>query len=248
MIALMLVIMLLINPLMTLLLFLMTPVCIVAARSLEEGLRHFEEIALAKRQQLQADVSETLDNIRVIRSFNKEQYYQDHIARTIDEFSDASISLAIRRQLMNNIVQAILLLPWIGLISVGSWMVHQELLTLGDLMLFVTFEGLLRSPLGQLTYYLSKFNADLVAPERVREVNELTAEQSGHEQPRQCNGSLSFDHLSFTYGNNKSVIRDFSLNIPAGKRVALVGSSGAGKTTLMNLMLGFYDHQHDYLC
>ncbi len=243
MIALMLVVMLVINPLMTLLLFLIAPVCIYAARGLQEGLRTYEEIVLEKRQQLQADVGETLENIRVIRSFNKEERYQDRISNTISEFSDASISLAVRRQLMNNIVHAILLLPWIGLVSVGSWMVHQGQLTIGDLMLFITFEGLLRSPLGQFTYYVSKFNADLVAPERVREVNELPAETSGDKETEACNGALQFDNISFTYANNKSVIKDFSLDIPAGQRVALVGTSGAGKSTLMNILLGFYEHQ-----
>lgn len=244
MIVLMLAVMLLINPEMTLILFLTAPVCIFAARRLQEGLKRSEEIVLEKRQQLQADVSETLDNVRVIRSFNKEQRYQQQIASTIDEFSEASISLAVRRQLMNNIVQSILLLPWIGLISIGSWMIHQGQLSLGDLMLFVTFEGLLRSPLGQLTFYLSKFNADLVAPERVREVNELPAENSGDAQADSCHGALSFEHLTFHYGNNKVVIDDFNLEVPAGSRVALVGTSGAGKTTLMNLLLGFYDYQH----
>ncbi len=245
MIAVMLVIMLISSPLITVLLFLTAPICIFAARRLEGGLRHYEEIVLQKRQQLQADVSETLDNIRVIRSFNKEAHYQDSIASCINEFSDASISLAVRRQLMHNIVSIILLVPWICLVSVGSYMIHQGQLSVGDLMLFVTLEGLLRSPLGQLTYYLSKFNADLVAPVRVREVNELSPEPSGsimkaQNDSKQTEGRLCFERLHFSYLDNKPIINDFSLDIPAGKRVALVGTSGAGKSTLMNLLLGFY--------
>ena len=243
MIGIMLVVMIFINPLMTVLLFATAPICIFVARTLEGSLRHYEEIVLAKRQELQSNVSEVLDNIRIIRSFNKQQHYEQSITNTIDDFSSASISLAVRRQLMHNIVQIILLLPWICLVCVGSYLVHQGSLSLGDLMLFITFEGLVRSPLGQLSYFISKFNADLVAPERVKEVSDIPAEGNGQTVPERCSGAISFEHVQFAYNDQRPVIDDLNLQVQAGQRVALVGSSGGGKSTLMNILLGFYQCQ-----
>ena len=243
MIGIMLVVMIFINPLMTVLLFATAPICIFVARTLEGSLRHYEQIVLEKRQELQSGVSEVLDNIRIIRSFNKQDHYENKITATIDDFSSASISLAVRRQLMNNIVQIILLLPWICLVCVGSYLVHQGSLSLGDLMLFITFEGLVRSPLGQLSYFISKFNADLVAPERVKEVSDLNSETNGQLAPEHCQGAISFNNISFSYNEQRAVIDDLQLDVQAGQRVALVGSSGGGKSTLMNILLGFYQCQ-----
>ena len=247
MISIMLVFMLWADPLMTGLLFATAPVCIFAARRLEGGLRHYEQVVLEKRQALQTGVSEVLDNIRIIRSFNKQERYEGQINENIDIYSDAAVSLAVRRQLMNNIVQIILLIPWICLVCVGAYRVHQGMIEIGDLMLFITFEGLVRSPLGQLTYFVSKFNADLVAPERVKEVNEHPREHNGTLKPDQCHGAIQIENISFAYDPSTPVLEQFSLDIPAGKRVALVGTSGGGKSTLMNLLLGFYQSQSGHI-
>ncbi len=230
------------HPAMTLLLFMTTPICVYTSRKLERDLKEKEKVVLQTRQHLQSRVSENLNNIRVIRSFSQQGRRRQQVEALIDEYSEASISMAVLGQLMNNIVRAILALPWIVLVCCGTYWVHRGELGVGDLLMFITFAGLMKSSLGQLSYFISKFNADLVAPERVREVSELEREVSGTVQvdAASLRGQLSFDRVSFGYGGGRPVLEAFSLEIPAGKRVALVGGSGAGKSTLMNLLLGFY--------
>ncbi|NRA36900.1 MAG: ABC transporter ATP-binding protein [Planctomycetes bacterium] len=251
MVLVMAIIMIYADPWMTLLLFIVTPLCIISARTLQRGLRHYEEVSLNKRQQLQHDVAETLDNVRIVRSFNKEAEFQARVTTTIDEYSSASISLAIRRQIMHNIISTLQLLPWICIVAYGAWRVQIGVdhggISFGDFMMFVTFEGLMRSPIGQFAHFCAKFNADLVAPERIKEVCDLPQEPSGQAQADTCDGDIHFNDIHFSYNADSEVISGLNLHIAAGERVAIVGSSGAGKSTIVNLLLGFYPINHGHI-
>ena len=72
-------------------------------------------------------------------------------------------------------------------------------------------------------------------------LDEENEDRSGQELPEHTDSTVTFDHVDFSYRSGHPVIRDFSLTVPSGKKVALVGSTGSGKTTVVNLLMRFYD-------
>jgi ATP-binding cassette subfamily C protein len=236
----------------TLLIIASVPASVYATARLSRGLRELNRKVLAKRQELQHAVTEVLDNVRLVRSFNRESYYEKELAAGTAAYAETAVNQETRLQLMRGVIEILRILPWLVIVAAGAIMVAAGSLTLGELMALLAFEQLLRSPLGQLTSYLLRVRADMVAPERIQEVLELPREPGlpgRHEDDRDTGtataepvltGAVRLVDVTFSYRTGQPVLPGLSLDVAAGDRVALVGASGAGKTTLMNLLLGLY--------
>ncbi|MFW5828879.1 MAG: ABC transporter ATP-binding protein [Planctomycetota bacterium] len=243
MILVMLLVMLAIDWHLTLVLFTITPLCIWLYIRIDNNCDELEEEVLAERQELQHQVADCFDNIRAIRCFGREDRYQGRIQAGIDRFASMSVRLTVKRQLLRAAIDIVLLLPWLAIIVAGGLLVHVGEITLGDLMAFSAFEQLLRSPLSQFSWYCTQTRAMAVSVRRVREVCELPPEQADLKQASAVSGSgssLHLDDIHFAYAGGGQVLRGVSLRLEAGERIAVVGPSGGGKTTLVNLILGFY--------
>lgn len=243
MIAVMATVMWLINPIATLLLLGIAPIAFLSTRRFEARLKALEETMLARRQELQHDVAESLDNLRVVRGFGQERAMHDRARRGVEAYTDAAIDHAVRAKAAQVVIDSVLFLPFLTVVLAGTWMTVQGSMSTGDFMAFIAFESLLRSPLGQMSYYIMNMRADLVAVERVQEVAELPPERRDGSDLPWRESSLTCDQVDFSYPDRSQVLQAFDLAVRPGERIAVVGPSGAGKSTLINLLLGFYDHQ-----
>ncbi|WP_160726053.1 ABC transporter ATP-binding protein [Bacillus sp. USDA818B3_A] len=191
-------------------------------------------------------LTETFQGFGVIRSFTmeKDQYqkYRDANQELYQlELKNTKLQgwYATGGQLLGTIT-------FIGSLSIGALFVSKDTMTVGALLTFVNLVGHLVSPLTGLAGQWAGFQRSIAAVERVLDLLDKPAaikKLPFFSPSMDLKESIQFQNMTFGYEKNKNVFEDFSLEIPAGKVVALVGPSGAGKSTLFNLILKFYRPQ-----
>ena len=224
----------------TLMILVFTPISMFLIRRMTASLNEIKRVLLEKREELHLSTSEVLENIRVIRCFNREGVYQNRIEKLIHTYSDMAIQYATKQHVMRSIIELIALIPWLALVFGGCYMIQTGELSVGEFMAFIAFEQLLRSPLGQLCFYLVNIKAEMVGPERVQELIDHPKEYERTDQSIDVNGDIVFADLAFAYPGGKQVLSAVNCEIKQGQRIAIVGSSGAGKSTIINLLMKFY--------
>ncbi len=126
---------------------------------------------------------------------------------------------------------------------VGAYLVLNNTITFGVIVAFILYVRLFTSPLSQIAQGLTSLQSTAAASERVFEFieeTEMEDESKLKNDLKDIKGNVTFDHVKFGYDDNKVIIKDFNLNVKAGSSVAIVGPTGAGKTTLVNLLMKFY--------
>ncbi|MFT3787587.1 MAG: ABC transporter ATP-binding protein [Tepidisphaeraceae bacterium] len=198
------------------------------------------------RNETDARMTETFSGIRVVRSFRREA----------KEMRDASIGFhtVIRKNLYAHRVSVVvdtfweLLIPvtTLAIIFIGGNLVlaAHPTTTVGQIVSFNAYTGMLLWPMWQIVQSLNQTQQALAAMERVFEVFDMPLEridpENSIEAPIEVNG-IQLDHLTFEYREGKPVLEDINVTVPGGSVVALVGRSGAGKTTLTDLIARFYE-------
>ena len=199
-------------------------------------------------------LQETLSNIKVIKACANEGYEVDRFSERNRENMAANLRVV---QLWSVFSPVIDLMNHLGLAIVmvyGSWEVIQHRLSIGELAAFVAYLNIINQPAKKFSRLLNVIQKAATACERIFAT--LDTEPEVMEKPeaiaKRCckqialpniTGNFCFENITFGYDINEPVLKDFSLEIPAGTTLALVGSSGAGKSTIANLAARFYDPQ-----
>jgi ATP-binding cassette, subfamily B, bacterial len=196
------------------------------------------------RSEIDARVAETFGGIRVVRAFRREP--REERTYAIGHHTTIRKSLfAERVELTLGAVWGFMI-PATSLLIVwyGGWLVLRDHAKIGDLFAFQIYAVLLLQPIWSIVNSISQTQRALAAMERVFEVLALKPDKPDRPDatdPPAVVRTIDFDHVSFEYRENTPVIGDFSLRVPGGSVVALVGPSGAGKTTLTDLVARFQD-------
>ena len=192
-------------------------------------------------------LAETFGGIRVVRIFGREPYETadfigaHHLLIRKSLHTD-KLNIAIHRM-----VQLINIGMDITIWAVGGYFVIQKKITIGDLMVFTRFTHWFFQPVFMIMHSLSHVQNSVACTERIFDMldEELAVVDKPDAVPaHRIEKELRFDHVNFEYDAGKPVLKDFSLAIPAGKTLALVGPSGVGKTTITNLLVRFYEPQN----
>lgn len=188
-------------------------------------------------------IEESFSGQNVIKVFNREQ-------RAVADFDVENANLydsSWRAQFFSGLMQPIMNfvanLAYVAVVIVGAFLAIAGTINLGDIQAFMQYVRNFTQPITQLSQVSNMLQMLSAAAERVFEFlaePEESADASTPELPR-CRGEVAFDHVRFGYVPNKTIIHDFSCHVEPGQTVAIVGPTGAGKTTLMKLLMRFYD-------
>ena len=188
-------------------------------------------------------IEESFSGQNVIKVFNREQ-------RAVADFDVENANLydsGWRAQFFSGLMQPIMNfvanLAYVAVVIVGAFLAIAGTINLGDIQAFMQYVRNFTQPITQLSQVSNMLQMLSAAAERVFEFlaePEESADASTPELPR-CRGEVAFDHVRFGYVPNKTIIHDFSCHVEPGQTVAIVGPTGAGKTTLMKLLMRFYD-------
>ena len=188
-------------------------------------------------------IEESFSGQNVIKVFNREQ----RAVADFDVENDRLYTSGWRAQFLSGIMQPLMNfvanLAYVAVVCVGSFLAVGGAVTIGDIQAFMQYVRNFTQPITQLSQVSNMLQQLSAAAERVFEFlaeDEETADAQTPELPR-CRGEVTFDHVKFGYVPNKTIIHDFSCNVEPGQTVAIVGPTGAGKTTLMKLLMRFYD-------
>lgn len=194
-------------------------------------------------------VQEVLSTIRVVKAFVQEDAERTRFLKHASDASDARILLGYADGFFGGAVNLTTAAGVAGVLFVGISNVQTGTLTLGSLLMVITYLVQLYAPLQNITYHLASLKASAASVERALEIFETEPETSAnsspllHQAPRRAFGSIRFENVTFAYGTKPPVLEDFSFDVPAGAHVGLVGRTGSGKTTLVNLLVRFVSPQ-----
>ncbi|MBE0584272.1 MAG: ABC transporter ATP-binding protein, partial [Desulfofustis sp.] len=196
--------------------------------------------------ELNAVLEETYSGQRVVLAFGQEEL-------VLGRFDTANQS--VRTIGMQAMVLALLVMPMMGILSnlnvavlcgLGGWLAIKGMVTIGTIAAFISYSRRFAEPLRMLGNLYNQIQAALAGTERIFQILDSVSEQldppGTPELPRVA-GEVEFDRLTFSYVPGTPVLKEVSLHARPGERIALVGHTGAGKTTIVNLLSRFYDPQ-----
>ena len=240
-----LIMMLSINPLMTLITVVILPVSVVLIMVVVKRSQKYFVAQQRTLGKINGIVEETFSGHAIVKAFNRED-------GTVDRFNETNAKLygsAWKSQFFSGLMQPIMTfvgnLGYVAVAIAGSFLAVQGVITVGDIQAFIQYVKNFTQPITQLTQVSNVLQQMAAAAERIFEFLDAPEEEPDHATARtadvECN--VQFDHVRFGYDPEKPVIKDFSAQVSEGQTVALVGPTGAGKTTMVQLLMRFYDVQ-----
>lgn len=190
-----------------------------------------------------ARIFETLSSIRIVKSFARERHELQRFTESGQATFDARMTLTWQESLFSVVVTAITLLGTALVLGVGGVHVLRGDLTVGSLLVVIAYLGAVYNPLSSIAHTTGSLQQALVSARRVREVLGLTPEGfdvSGVDASA-IRGEVVFEHVSFAYEPSRPILQDVTFTAMPGQLVALVGLTGAGKTTLASLVPRFFE-------
>lgn len=193
---------------------------------------------------LNARVEESFSGHSLMKVFGQEQRSHEAFARENEELFQASF----KAQFLSNVIMPAMMfignLTYVGIAVIGGLMVAGGQLRLGSVQAFIQYSQQFTQPLSELGGMMAVLQSGTASAERVFElldVPEESAEPQDAPAPVPGNGEIVFDHVKFSYDPSEPLIEDLSFKVSPGQTVAIVGPTGAGKTTLVNLLMRFYE-------
>lgn len=241
-----LIMMLSISPLMTLIALVVLPVSgALVSFTVKKSQRFF-----IKQQEylghINGQVEETFGGQNVIKLFNKEQETLDEFNRTNKILYDSAWKSQFFSGMMQPIMAFVGNLGYAGVALCGGILAVKGRITVGDIQAFIQYVKNFTQPIQQIAQVINQVQSMAAAAEHVFEFLGEEEEDQAAANPVDISehvieGSVEFDHVKFGYNPDNVIIHDFSANVRPGQKVAIVGPTGAGKTTMVKLLMRFYD-------
>ena len=189
-------------------------------------------------------LEEVLSSIRVVKAFAREDYEQKRFEQGSRESVEAALQARNVKAKLPPIVEIIVACGTCLVLWYGARLVLSGGLTSGELLVFLLYLGKMYKPMRELSKMTDTISKASIGWERIREVleNEMQVrDMPGAKQAPRFKGKIEFDHVAFSYSETQPILRDLSMKIEPGQLAALVGPTGAGKTTIVSLLPRFYD-------
>lgn len=202
----------------------------------------------ARQQTLQGSISsyveEHVGNQRIVKAFSYEQRAFDEFEKYNDELYEVGFKAQFAGALANPSTRFVNAMVYAAVGIFGALTAISGTLSIGQLSCFLTYANQYTKPFNEVTGVLTQLQTGIAAAGRVFEV--LEAENETPDNPKapvieNCKGNVKIEDVSFSYSKDKPLIKNFSLNVKSGSHVAIVGPTGCGKTTFINLLMRFYE-------
>lgn len=239
-----LVMMLSISPLMTLIALLILPIStILVMLVVKKSQKYF------KQQQeylghVNGQVEEVYGGHLVIKAFNREKKSLEEFERDNRVLYKSAMLSQFLSGMMQPIMQFVGNLGYVCVAVSGAWLAVKGTISVGDIQAFIQYVRQFTQPITQIAQVSNMLQSMAAAAERVFEFLEETEEENNAVNPiapEKIEGNVEFEHVKFGYDPDKIIINDFSASVEKGQTVAIVGPTGAGKTTMVKLLMRFYD-------
>lgn len=239
-----LIMMLSISLLMTLIALVILPISIALISIVVKKSQKYFKTQQEYLGHINGKIEETYGGHNVVKAFNKEKKEVEEFHNTNEVLYDSAWKSQFLSGMMMPIMAFVGNLGYAGVAIAGGFLTIQGTIQVGDIQAFIQYVKQFTQPIQQIAQVMNMLQSMAAAAERVFEFLDEEEEVQVIEDPvkeEHIQGNVDFDHISFGYQENQVIIHDFSANVKAGRKIAIVGPTGAGKTTLVKLLMRFYD-------
>ena len=229
---------------MTIVVLILTPISFVVASFIAKKTYHLFHVQSTLRAEQTAFTHETISGIKVVQAYSQEE----NVLTTFDEMNENLANRSLKAIFYSSITNPAtrfvnsLVYTVVGL--VGAFFVLKSKLSIGQLAAFLTYANQYTKPFNEISGVMTEFQNSIACASRVFELMEEPMESEEGKEinlPEMIKGEVQFEQVSFSYQKDQSLIEDFSLEVKPGEKIAIVGPTGSGKSTLINLLMRFYE-------
>lgn len=191
---------------------------------------------------LNGTVEEAVSSYRTVVAYNHQDATVEDFCRTSDALTKAGIQTDVLGGVMGPVMNCIGNIGFVIIAAFGGYFSAKGWVTVGVISAFIVYAKQFSRPINELAQIYGQLQTALAGAERVFAVlDEADEDKSGEEMTPCESANVTFENVTFGYRFDTPVLKNFSLTVPSGKKVALVGATGSGKTTIVNLLMRFYD-------
>lgn len=238
------IMMLTISPVLTLIVIATLPLYILSTATIAKKSQKYFATQQKELGQLSGHVEEMYTGHKIVKVFGREKDSIETFEAINDRLNTAGWKAQFISGIMFPLMNFIGNLGYVGISIVGGIWITRNLLGLGDILAFVQYSRSFTMPIAQTANIANVIQSTVACAERVFEIldeEEEVPDESDAQVIEFPKGRVSFEHVDFRYEEDVSLIEDMNLNVEAGHTIAIVGPTGAGKTTLVNLLMRFYE-------
>lgn len=214
---------------------------LLATKILSRKVRKFSRKRQQFLGQLNGTVEEMISGYRTVVAYNRQDATAEELCETSDALTKAGIRTDIFSGVMGPIMNCIGNIGFVIIAAFGGYFSVNGLISVGVISAFIVYAKQFSRPINEIAQIYGQLQTAIAGAERVFAVLDEDGEDMAGETLAEEDTSVYFENVNFAYEPGHPVIRDFTLTVPSGKKVALVGSTGSGKTTVVNLLMRFYD-------
>lgn len=213
-----------------------------ATKILSKNVRKFSRKRQKLLGQLNGTVEEMISGYRTVVAYNHQDVTIEEFCNTSDSLTKAGIRTDIFSGVMGPIMNCIGNIGFVIITAFGGYFAINGMISVGVISAFIVYAKQFSKPINEIAQIYGQLQTAIAGAERVFIVlDEANEDMSGEALRENTDATVKFQNVKFSYQPGHPVIQDFTLTVPSGKKVALVGSTGSGKTTVVNLLMRFYD-------
>lgn len=217
---------------------------LVVTRYLSKFMRKFYPLQQVKLGEINAKIEESVSGFKTVKAFTHEKVVCESFDKTGDELCDVGIKAQVLGGIMGPCMNCIGNIGFLLIAAFGGWLAIEQVITIGTIQAFITYSKQFTRPINEIANQYAQIQTALAGAERVFEVMDSEPEDEGGNEPfevENVKGDINFKDIDFSYVQGEKVLHDFSLWVRSGQKIAIVGATGSGKTTVVNLLTRFYD-------
>ena len=239
-----LIVMVMLNPFITVVVVVITPVSIWFASFMAKRTSHLFRRQSEAQGELSGYVNEMVEGQELVSMFGYEKACVERFCKINQSLSDITQKSVFYSSIANPGTRFVNAIVYAAVAVCGGWVVLQNWMTVGQLSSFLTYANQYTKPFNEVTGVLTQIQSAVAGAQRLFLLIDEPKEPQDLPNaacPKTCSGEVVMEHVDFSYRKDRPLIEDFSLHIAPGTRVAVVGPTGCGKTTLINLLMRFYE-------
>lgn len=222
---------------------------VLATKFLSSRVRKFSRKRQMILGQLNGMVEEMISGYPTVVAYNHQKIITKEFCTTADSLTKAGIKTDIFSGVMGPVMNCVGNLGFVIIAAFGGYFSANGLISVGVISAFIVYAKQFSRPINEIAQVYGQLQTAIAGAERVFSVlDEANEDCSGEALKDDEAANVTFDNVSFSYDADKPVIQDFTLTVPTGKKVALVGATGSGKTTIVNLLMRFYEIDKGTIC
>ena len=215
---------------------------VIATRLLSNYVRKYSKERQTLLGSMNGTVEEIVNGYRTVVAYNEQEHSSERFCNVSDKLTKAGIRTEVCSGIMGPLMNCIGNIGFVVIAAFGGYFAIHGLISVGVISAFIVYAKQFSRPINEIAQIYGQLQSAIAGAERVFQVLDETSEDLyGLVWEDDENVTVRFEDVQFGYNKDKPVLKDFNLTIPAGKKVALVGSTGSGKSTVVNLLMRYYD-------